>query len=149
MIFVRYAAFAIFSIAVNLLFQFLSDCSFASMPANWQAWSLFSTLNFYTSMMVGTMAGLVVKYVLDKKFIFYHEPLDKADDAKKFLIYSFMGVFTTIIFWGTEILFHYLHDSEISKYIGGAIGLAIGYTIKYQLDKKFVFVHKDEPEIAE
>ena len=25
-------------------------------------------------------------------------------------------------------------------YLGGAVGLAIGYVLKYQLDKRFVFV---------
>ena len=29
------------------------------------------------------------------------------------------------------------------RYIGGVIGLAIGFYVKYQLDKKFVFVSGD------
>jgi putative flippase GtrA len=94
-------------------------------------------------MFVGTLAGLVVKYVLDKKFIFYHEVENKKDDAKKFALYSLMGVFTTIIFWGTEIAFDALSNNENAKYLGAVIGLSIGYVIKYFLDKKYVFIDKE------
>ncbi len=48
------------------------------------------------------------------------------------------GGITTCIFWGTETAF-YLLDFCGSQYIGGAVGLAVGYTLKYFLDKNFVF----------
>ena len=35
--------------------------------------------------------------------------------------------------------FFYLFDFEGAAYVGGALGLAVGYVIKYQLDKRFVF----------
>ena len=94
-------------------------------------------------MFTGTLSGLVVKYVLDKKLIFYHVVENKKDDAKKFVLYSLMGVFTTIIFWGTEIAFDALSQNPNFKYLGAIIGLSIGYIIKYFLDKKFVFIHKE------
>ena len=50
-----------------------------------------------------------------------------------------MGVATTLIFWGSEIIFNLLFKADIVKYIGAAVGLTIGYIIKYQLDKRFVF----------
>lgn len=96
----------------------------------------------YVAMLIGTLTGLIIKYVLDKKFIFYHEVKDKKDDAKKFALYSVMGVFTTIIFWVTEITFHAISHDPNAKYLGAAIGLGIGYIIKYFLDKKFVFIDK-------
>jgi putative flippase GtrA len=95
-------------------------------------------------MFVGTLAGLVTKYILDKKWIFYHTPKDKKDDARKFMLYSFMGVFTTVIFWGTEMLFYYFVPYPNAKYVGAVIGLSIGYVIKYFLDRKFVFIHREE-----
>jgi len=95
-------------------------------------------------MFLGTLAGLVAKYLLDKKFIFYHTPKDKKEDAKNFMLYSFMGVFTTIIFWGTEIAFDTLSCHPYAKYIGAIVGLSIGYIIKYFLDKKYVFIHKED-----
>lgn len=95
-------------------------------------------------MFIGTVAGLVVKYVLDKKFIFFHVVENRKDDAKKFALYSLMGVFTTFIFWGTEIVFDALSQNQNAKYLGAVIGLSIGYIIKYFLDKKFVFIYKEE-----
>jgi putative flippase GtrA len=44
-------------------------------------------------------------------------------------------VITTFVFWG----FDYLFNSIPMRYLGAVIGLSIGYIIKYQLDKKFVF----------
>ena len=127
----KYIIFAIISTIFNLSFQWLSFFVHQGFLA------------LYLAMFMGTLAGLIVKYVLDKKFIFYHEVKDKKDDAKKFALYSLMGVFTTVIFWGTEIMFDMFLENDNAKYLGAIIGLSIGYVIKYFLDKKFVFVHKE------
>ena len=132
MLALKYTLFATISILTNLLFQYLS----------FQLYSGFASL--YLAMLIGTMTGLVTKYILDKKWIFHHSPKDKKDDAKKFIHYSVMGVFTTIIFWGTEIAFDYLFESPNAKYFGAIIGLCVGYVIKYYLDKNYVFIHKRE-----
>ena len=132
MLAIKYSIFAGVSTLFNLLFQYFS----------FGLYSDFGSL--YVAMFIGTLAGLIVKYVLDKKFIFYHEVKDKKDDAMKFALYSFMGVFTTIIFWGAEMGFYYLIPDPNAKYLGAVIGLSIGYVIKYFLDKKFVFIHKEE-----
>jgi len=132
MLAVKYSIFAIISTLFNLLFQYLS----------FLVYSDFGSL--YVAMFFGTLAGLVAKYILDKKYIFYHTPIDRLDDARKFSIYSFMGIFTTTIFWGTEITFDTIFESPYAKYIGAVAGLTIGYIIKYFLDKKYVFIHKQE-----
>ena len=132
MLAVKYIFFAIISTIVNLAFQFFSFLLYEGFGA------------LYIAMFAGTLAGLIVKYVLDKKLIFYHQVEDGKDDVKKFTIYSIMGVFTTIIFWGVEMTFHYLFSNPNSKYIGAIIGLSIGYVIKYFLDKKYVFVYKEK-----
>lgn len=132
MIAFKYSVFAIISTFFNLLFQYFSFLMYEDFGA------------LYVAMFIGTLAGLVVKYVLDKKFIFYHVVEDKKDDAKKFALYSLMGVFTTIIFWGTEIILDTLSQDPNAKYLGAVIGLSIGYVIKYFLDKKYVFIHKEE-----
>jgi putative flippase GtrA len=93
----------------------------------------------YVAMFFGTIAGLITKYYLDKKWVFEYETTSHRDNAQKFGLYSLMGVFTTVVFWGTEMLFFYLFSFDGAQYVGGAIGLAIGYLIKYQLDKKYVF----------
>jgi putative flippase GtrA len=135
MLAVKYTIFAIISTLVNLLFQWISFRFYDGWGA------------LYAAMFTGTLAGLIAKYILDKKWIFYHTPKDKKDDAKKFMLYSLMGVFTTIIFWGTEMAFYYLVPDPGAKYIGAVIGLSIGYIIKYFLDRKYVFIHKEEVSI--
>ena len=127
MIAFRYVLFAIISTIVNLAFQYLSFVLYEGFLA------------LYLAMFVGTFAGLVLKYLLDKKYIFFHTPKNKKDDGKKFMLYSLMGVFTTFIFWGFEIAFDYAFEFENAKYLGAVVGLSIGYVVKYKLDKKFVF----------
>ncbi len=127
MIVFRYALFALISTIINILFQYISFLVYEGF------------LSLYVAMFIGTVAGLVLKYILDKKYIFFHTPKSKKDDGKKFFLYSLMGVFTTLIFWGFEIGFDAMFESQNAKYIGAVVGLSIGYVVKYFLDKKFVF----------
>ena len=130
MLVIKYTLFAVISTFFNLLFQYFVFLLYSG----------FGSL--YIAMFFGTLAGLIVKYILDKKMIFYHKVENNKDDAKKFALYSLMGVFTTVIFWGVEMAFHYLIPDPNSKYLGAVIGLSIGYVIKYFLDKKYVFFHE-------
>ena len=132
MLAIKYTVFAAISTLFNLLFQYFSFFVYTGFGA------------LYVALFIGTLAGLVVKYILDKKFIFYHVIENKKDDAKKFALYSLMGIFTTVIFWGTEIAFDALFENPNAKYMGAVIGLSIGYVIKYFLDKKYVFIYKKE-----
>ncbi len=50
-----------------------------------------------------------------------------------------MGALTTLIFLAFEFAFHYAFETRPMRYLGAVIGLAIGYTSKYHLDKRFVF----------
>lgn len=91
------------------------------------------------SMIVGTGVGLVVKYVLDKRYIFRFRARSVAHDTRTFALYTVMGLVTTVIFWGCEFGFQRVFEAKTMRYLGGVIGLAIGYLIKYQLDKRYVF----------
>jgi putative flippase GtrA len=122
-----YTLFAAIATGVNLAAQFASFFLYRGF------------LDLYLAMAAGTAAGLVVKYVLDKKFIFFYTCETKTEDAGKFFLYTLMGGVTTLIFWGFEIAFDHLFEGEGAKYLGAVIGLAIGYAIKYYLDKRFVF----------
>ena len=97
------------------------------------------SFDLYVSMFAGTLAGLVVKYVLDKKYIFYKASRNIAHESNMFIMYTLMGVITTAIFWGTELSFDYVFQTKGMRYTGAIIGLFIGYWIKYRLDKRFVF----------
>ena len=95
------------------------------------------------SMLVGTGVGLVTKYILDKRYIFIFKAENLAHDGKLFFFYCVMGIVTTALFWIIEYGFHWIFATELMRYIGGAIGLIMGYLIKYRLDKQFVFVNKN------
>lgn len=123
----KYSFFALIATIINLFTQFISLAIYSQ------------NFSLYIAMFFGTLTGLITKYILDKKYIFYYVVKDKKENSQKFILYSIMGVFTTLIFWGFEIGFDYIFDSEIAKYIGAIIGLSIGYITKYFLDKKFVF----------
>ena len=127
MIAAKYALFAGISTLLNLAAQYLSFGLYVGVGS------------LYIAMFFGTLAGLLSKYILDKKFIFYHTPTSRMDDTRKFLMYSMMGIFTTIPFFATEMFFDYFFGHEGAKYLGAVIGLSIGYVTKYFLDKKFVF----------
>ena len=114
-------------------------------------WKITGDLSLYLAMVGGTIIGLVIKYILDKKYIFYYSITNWKTNIGKFLLYSLMGVFTTIIFWAFELSFNFFFDFEDAKFIGAVVGLAIGYLSKYFLDKKFVFTtanNKNEDPIV-
>jgi putative flippase GtrA len=97
------------------------------------------SFSVFLSVLAGTGIGLIIKYVLDKRFIFKFRARDAAHDGKTFFLYTLMGLATTVIFWGFEFGFDHLFQTREMRYMGGVIGLAIGYLAKYKLDKRFVF----------
>ena len=125
---VLYAVFAAFATVVNIGSQALV------------IWLYLGPYAVPLSILVGTAAGLPVKYVLEKRHIFSFECDNLAHDGKMFALYSFLGVFTTALFWGIEYAFHHIFGTDAMRYLGGVIGLTLGYAIKYHLDKRFVFV---------
>ncbi len=129
-----YIGFAILSTCVNLLSQAICFRLYQGFA------------DIYLAMSIGTLNGLILKYLLDKKYIFEYQTKDLKEDTSKFFLYSLMGVITTLIFWGVEVSFDYFFDNELAKYIGALIGLSIGYLIKYFLDKNFVFINGSLPE---
>ncbi|TVO72407.1 GtrA family protein [Sedimenticola selenatireducens] len=99
------------------------------------------------SILIGTLTGLPIKYVLEKRHIFEFKSDNLMHDSKLFLLYSFMGVFTTALFWIVEYGFHWAFGTDFMRYLGGAIGLTLGYIIKYRLDKRFVFVNRSQDTV--
>ena len=123
----RYAVFACVAILTNILTQRLVLLIYAGI------------YSIYIAMFFGTLTGLIVKFLLDRAFIFYYRPKNRVDSFFRFFLYSCMGILTTFIFWSVELLFDFLFPFDHAKYIGAAVGLTAGYTAKYFLDKRFVF----------
>tara|TARA_B110000008_G_C16966692_1_gene562305 strand:+ start:566 stop:991 length:426 start_codon:yes stop_codon:yes gene_type:complete len=126
---VLYTFFAVLSTIINIGSQILS------------IWAYKGPYSVEISILVGTAAGLPLRYFLEKRYIFDFTSQNLAHDGKLFIFYSAMGVITTLIFWGTEYAFHLIYDTDLMRYIGGILGLSVGYFVKYQLDKKYVFVN--------
>jgi putative flippase GtrA len=123
----RYALFAAIAIIANICTQWLSLVLYSG------------PFSIVIAMIFGTGVGLVIKFVLDKKWIFFDTSSCIQSHAKKFTLYTLTGIGTTLIFWGTELIFVVLFDQKYMFFLGAIIGLTIGYTIKYRLDKLYVF----------
>ncbi|MEX3014764.1 GtrA family protein [Gymnodinialimonas hymeniacidonis] len=124
---IRYTAFAMVAVIVNLAVQRL-----VLLGGESGVW-------FTLALGAGTLAGLVVKYVLDKRWIFFDRTAGAAAQGKQFGLYSLMGVATTVIFWAMETGFWLIWGTDLARELGAVIGLTIGYVTKYQLDRRFVF----------
>lgn len=124
---VKYSVFAFVAISVNIVVQDLTS----------QVYGGF--LELYLAMTTGTLGGLITKYYLDKRYIFYYRTSGLKESSQKFFLYSAVGIITTLIFWGFEISFDWIFNTKSMRYLGGIIGLTIGYWTKYQIDKRFVF----------
>jgi putative flippase GtrA len=133
---VLYSLFAVLSTAINIGSQMLS------------IWIYKGALAVEISILVGTAMGLPLRYFLEKRYIFNFTSKNLVHDGKLFFFYSAMGVITTLIFWGTEYAFHLIYDNDFMRYLGGIIGLSIGFYVKYQLDKKYVFVNRSNEAVS-
>ena len=98
-----------------------------------------SDISLLIAIVLGTLVGLVVKYSLDKKWIFYYKTYEIKKDTKLFLKYSLYGVLTTTIFWIFETSFWLYYKDDLMRELGAIIGLSIGYYMKFKIDKKYVF----------
>lgn len=95
--------------------------------------------HFMSAVFLGTAAGLVVKYLLDKRWIFHDQTQGMKAQGKQFGLYTAMGIVTTAIFWATETAFWMLWQTDAMRELGAIIGLTIGYVVKYLLDRRYVF----------
>lgn len=135
MLALKYILFAVIATAVNLSSQFVTFTIIEKVAFL----SILENISLVLGILVGTATGLLTKYILDKKYIFKFQASSVKHDTKTFMLYTYVGIFTTCIFWGTELLFDLLLKTDSARYIGAIVGLSIGYAIKYFLDKRFVF----------
>ncbi len=92
-----------------------------------------------TSILVGTVVGFATKYVLDKKWIFADPYAGRREEMRKIWLYGAFSVITTLIFWGFEVAFWTIWGTKTAKYSGAVLGLAIGYALKFMLDRAYTF----------
>ncbi|HTJ57356.1 MAG TPA: GtrA family protein [Devosiaceae bacterium] len=124
--FVRYLLFAVLGTLCNLGTQELTVRMLPLAP-------------LILSIAAGTVVGFVLKYLLDKVLVFGDGYGRHRDELGKIGLYGAFSVLTTLIFWVFELSFWEMWHTDVAKYCGGVIGLAIGYSAKFLLDRTFVF----------
>ena len=123
----RYAFFAVLATLANLATQ------------RGVLWFGDSGTVFAFAVAAGTIVGLVLKYILDKRWIFGDISVGVKAHSKRFSLYTAMGLVTTAIFWGMETAFWLVWQTDAMRELGAVLGLSIGYVVKYNLDRRFVF----------
>jgi putative flippase GtrA len=123
----RYAFFAVLATLANLATQ------------RGLLWFGDSGAVFGLALAAGTIVGLVLKYILDKRWIFGDMSVGVKAHSKRFSLYTAMGLVTTAIFWGMETAFWLVWQTDAMRELGAVLGLSIGYVVKYNLDRRFVF----------
>jgi putative flippase GtrA len=126
MMFIRYVVFAGIATLANLATQ---EAVVRVAPLSPLALSI----------LMGTATGFVLKYLLDKKWVFDDGYSGHRRELQKITLYGVFSVFTTLVFWSFEVAFWVIWRTDFAKYTGAVIGLAIGYAAKFVLDRAFVF----------
>jgi putative flippase GtrA len=135
----RYAGFAVLATLANLGAQRL-------VLAGLGPEVVAEAAAFALAVAAGTAVGLVVKYMLDKRWIFDDRSTGARAHGRRFGLYTVMGLVTTAIFWGTETAFWLLWGTDLMRELGAVLGLSVGYVVKYRLDRRFVFTpHAEAP----
>jgi len=126
MMFVRYGLFAVVATLANLVTQeiVIRAAPVAALPL---------------SILMGTVAGFLLKYLLDKKWVFADDYSGYRHEVQKISLYGAFSILTTLIFWGFEVGFWMVWGTDFAKYSGAVIGLGVGYIAKFILDRSFVF----------
>jgi len=109
--------------------------------ANLAAQELFLRMSgsLAVAILAGTAAGFATKYVLDKKWVFSDRYTTHRQELRKVTLYGAFSVATTLVFWLFEVAFWMAWRTDFAKYTGAVLGLAVGYAIKFVLDRTFVF----------
>lgn len=132
-IFARYALFCVIAGVMNILTQ---AAVFRFVP--------FQPLA--VSILAGTALGFIVKYILDKHWIFFDDYGDVRREVGKLFLYGAFSVAMTLVFWAFELAFLAIGGTQFSKYLGAVVGLTIGNSAKYLLDYHFTFAQKEDPQ---
>ncbi len=102
MMFVRYVLFAVVATLANLITQ--------------EAVIRFAPVAPLTlSILMGTAAGFVLKYGLDKKWVFEDDYGGHRQELQKITLYGAFSVLTTLVFWGFEVAFWMIWQTDLAK----------------------------------
>lgn len=140
-----YMIFACLSIIINLGSQKITSILFIDLLPNLANQKLLFNFEnwFIIGVGFGTGLGFIFKFIVDK-FVVFEERLQESSreelqkTGKQLSLYLGFAIITTLIYLGFELLFKITLSGDWYL-VGGLIGLSIGYTVKFILDRKFVF----------
>ncbi len=144
---VLYFLFAACVIVLNLIIQYLHMNFLSPWICSQVSWSFVQTYYCPESgrVLFGSILGVgvayIVKFFLDKFIVFEKKSTNLKQTSKEFIKYFLFAILTTAINIGGQYLLYWAFS--IDYIIAGFISLAIGYFVKFLLDRKYVF-----PDIA-
>ncbi len=148
---ILYFIFAIAMILLNYLIQKLNQIYFAPFICqNYSSNDFICT--FYCSIvpynmpeLVGSIVAVgityVTKFILDKFIVFKKTTLELKETSEEFAKYFAFAIVTTIINIGIQFLLTNFLGTPLE--ISILIALSVGYSIKFILDRKYVFKKVD------
>jgi putative flippase GtrA len=128
----RYYGFALASMGANLGTQHAAYLTSPIAPVQ-------------VSIVAGTIVGFAFKYLMDKYYVFAARTESATAEARRVVLYGMFSVGTTVLFWSVEIAFWLVFRTDAWRYFGGLLGLMAGYTLKFWLDRRFVFHERLRP----
>lgn len=132
----KYFFFAAIAILLNtLIFTLLYEWA-----QTWITEGIYRLLAEYIAKACGIVAGFALKYFLDKNYVFADEKKESRQEAKQIGLYGLFSIFTTLLAFGLAEVGEWLINHRYEATISWLLGLVVGYTTKYYLDKNFVFV---------
>lgn len=137
-----YICFALSAAFLNYVVQLSVDGIFNIINIPFFMDFFYGNINlaFFIKIFSATIAAFIFKYFADKVIIFKVRSSNSVNkDTTMVFLYTLFAVFTTLIFWGTQFVFRLFIGYE---YLGMLMGLAVGYTVKFFLDRRYVFLKK-------
>jgi putative flippase GtrA len=146
--YILYILFAVICTFINIGSQLVTEYFISSIEVLQRIIysSSDGSLRIYDiiKILVGTGLGFMSKFILDKFFVFRERHENIGHTFRQMVIYGLMAVFTTLIFWSFQVAFKLLFSFTFAEQVGAVIGLGIGYTVKFFLDRRFVFIPHQE-----
>ncbi len=146
-----YFFFAICMIILNYLIQksnqlYIAPFICQNYSSNDFIYTFYCSTNPYNMPeLIGSIVAVgityITKFVLDKFLVFKKTSIELRETSEEFLKYFIFAIFTTIINIGIQFLLTNLIGTPLE--ISMIVALTIGYSIKFLLDRKYVFKNDD------
>jgi hypothetical protein len=128
---VRFTLLYSFFVAVGITTNLITQLLVAKV--------LTQVFQIYIGMSLGALTSMLVKFQLDRHYIFLCRPSSLITRGRQFFFYSLFGIVNISCFWSAELTFHFLFQAPSMRYVGAFIGLIVGHALKYRVDKRLVF----------